>query len=67
MKPYRAHYIDTIQQAENSYLCFPTAPEKERKERKTNDVDVGQNLLLYKNESSSQTLSYLSCVARLCK
>ena len=67
MKPYRAHYIDTIQLAENSYLCFPTAPEKERKERKTNDVDVGQNLLLYKNESSSQTLSYLSCVARLCK
>ena len=28
MKPFRAHYIDTIQLAENSYLCFPTAPEK---------------------------------------
>ena len=58
MKPYRAHYIDTIQLAENSYLCFPTAPEKERKERKTNDVDVGQNLLLYKNESLSHTLQH---------
>ena len=56
MKPYRAHYIDTIQLAANSYLCFPTASEKERKEKKTNDVDVGQNLLLYKNESFSQTL-----------
>ena len=67
MKPYLVHYIDTIQQTGNSYLCFPTAPGKERKERKTNDVDVGQNLLLYKNESSSQTLSYLSYVARLCK
>ena len=54
MKPYRAHYIDTIQLAENSYLCFPTAPEKERKGKKTNDVDVGQNL--FKNESCSQTL-----------
>ena len=54
MKPYRAHYIDTIQLAANSYLCFPTASEKERKEKKTNDVDVGQNL--FKNESSSQTL-----------
>ena len=56
MKPYLAHYIDTIQVEANSYLCFPTAPEKERKGKKTNDVDVGQNLLLYKNETSSQTL-----------
>ena len=40
MKPYLAHYTDTIQLAENSYLCFPTAPEKERKEKKTNDVDM---------------------------
>ena len=56
MKPFRAHYIDTIQLAENSYLCFPTAPEKERKEKKTSDVDVGQNLLLLNNESYSQTL-----------
>ena len=56
MKPYLAHYIDTIQVAANSYLCFPTATEKERKEKKTNDVDVGQSLLLYKNESFSQTL-----------
>ena len=56
MKPYLAHYIDTIQVAANSYLCFPTAPEKERKEKKTIDVDVGQSLLLYKNESFSQTL-----------
>ena len=43
MKPYRAHYIDTIQVPVNSYLCFPTAPEKGWKEKKTNDVDVGQN------------------------
>ena len=56
MKPYLAHYIDIIQVAANSYLCFPTATEKERKEKKTNDVDVGQSLLLYKNESFSQTL-----------
>ena len=39
----------------NSYLCFPTAPEKERKEKKTSDVDVGKNLLLLNNESYSQT------------
>ena len=51
------HYIDAIQVAANSYLCFPTAPEKERKEKKkTNDVDVGQDLLLLNNESCSQTL-----------
>ena len=56
MKPYLAHYIDIIQLAANSYLCFPTASEKERKEKKTNDVDVGQILLLFKNESSSYTL-----------
>ena len=45
MKPYLAHYSDRIQVAANSYLCFPTAPEKERKEKKTNDVDVGQNFV----------------------
>ena len=56
MKPYLAHYIDTNQVAANSYLCFPTAPEKERKDKKTSDVDVGQNLLLLNNESYSQTL-----------
>ena len=59
MKPYLAQYNDTIQVEANYYLCFPAAPEKERKEdkwKKTNDVDVGQNLLLYKNESFSQTL-----------
>ena len=55
MKPHLAHYMDTIQVAANSYLCFPTATEKERKEKKTNDVDVGQNLLLLNNESCSQT------------
>ena len=49
------HYIDTIQVAANSYLCFPTAPEKERKEKKNSDVDVGKNLLLLNNESYSQT------------
>ena len=58
MKPYLAHYIDTIQAAASSYLCFPTAPGKERKRKKTNDVDVGQNLLLYKNESLSHTLQH---------
>ena len=56
MKPYLAHYSDRIQLTVNSYLCFPTAPEKERKEKKTNDVNVGQNLLSRNNESSSQTL-----------
>ena len=57
MKPYLAHYSDRIRVAANSYLCFPTAPEKERKEKKkTNDVDVGQDLLLLNNESCSQTL-----------
>ena len=55
MKPYLVHYINTIQLAANSYLCFPTAPEKERKDKKTSDVDVGQNLLLLNNESYSQT------------
>ena len=55
MIPYLEHYIDTIQ-VPNSYLCFPTAPEKERKEKKKNDVDVGQDLLLLNNESCSQTL-----------
>ena len=56
MKPHLAHYIDTIQVEANYYLCFPTAPEKERKKRKTNDVDVGQDLFLLNNESCSQTL-----------
>ena len=56
MIPYLEHYIDTIQVPVNSYLCFPTAPEKERKEKKTNDVDVGQDLLLLNKESCSQTL-----------
>ena len=46
MKPYLAHYSDRIQVPVNSYLCFPTASEKERKEKKTNDVDVGQNFVL---------------------
>ena len=55
MKPYLAHYSDRIQVAANSYLCFPTAPEKERKDKKTSDVDVGKNLLLLNNESYSQT------------
>ena len=56
MIPYLVHYSETIQVAENLYLCFPTAPEKERKKKKTNDVDVGQDLLLLHNESCSQTL-----------
>ena len=73
MKPYRAHYIDTIQLAENSYLCFPTAPEKERKEKKTNDVDVGQNFCLKMNLPAKPSnidndfFTYLSYVARLYK
>ena len=56
MIPYLVHFIEKIQVAANSYLCFPPAPEKERKEKKTNNVDMGQNLLLLKNESCSQTL-----------
>ena len=34
MKPYLVHDIDKIQLAANSYLCFPTAPKKERKGKK---------------------------------
>ena len=34
MKPYLVHYIDTIQLAAHSYLCFRKAPEKEREEKK---------------------------------
>ena len=34
MIPYLLNYIDKIQVAVNSYLCFPTAPEKEGKEKK---------------------------------
>ena len=56
MIPYLVNYIDKIQVAANSYLCFPPEPEKERKEKKTNDVDMSQNLLLLNTESCSQTL-----------
>ena len=56
MIPYLLHYIDTIQVAANSYLCFPTAPGKERKEKEANDVNMGQDFLLLNNESCSQTL-----------
>ena len=56
MIPYLVHYKDTIQVAVNSYLCLPTASGKERKEKKANDVNVGQDLLLLNNESCSQTL-----------
>ena len=68
MKSFLAHYIDTIQLAANSYLCLPTAPEKEEKEKKANDVDMGKNLDLFHNESCSQTLYhrlgmfYLPCL-----
>ena len=41
----KTHYSDNIQVAANSYLCFPTATEKGRKEKKTNDVDMGQNFV----------------------
>ena len=70
MKPYRAHYTDTIQLVENSYLCFPTAPEKERKEKKTNDVNVGQNFCLKTNlpakpsNTDNDFFTYLFYVAR---
>ena len=56
MIPYLVNYIDKIQVAANSYLCFPPVPEKEQKEKKTYDVDMGQNLLLLNTEYSSQTL-----------
>ena len=41
MKPYLAQYNDTIQVEANSYLCFPTAPEKERKEDKWKKINEG--------------------------
>ena len=56
MIPYLVNYIDKIQVAANSYHRFPPVPEKERKEKKTNDVDMSQNLLLLNTESCSQTL-----------
>ena len=56
MIPYLVHFIEKIQVAANSYLCFSPAPENERKEKKTNNVDMGQNLLLLKNESCSQIM-----------
>ena len=59
MIPYLVNYIDKIQVAANSYLSFPPVPEKERKEKKTNDVDTSQNLLLLNTESCSQTLSHI--------
>ena len=71
--PYLVHYIETIQVAANSYLFFSPTPERERKEKKTNNVDVGQNLLLLNNESAksfntdNKFFTYLSYVARLCK
>ena len=54
MIPYLVHYKDTIQVAANSYLCLPTAPGKERKEKKANDVNVGQDLLLLNNVTLSR-------------
>ena len=74
MKPYRAHYIDTIQLAENSYLCFPTAPEKERKEKIQMMwmwvkicFCIKMNLAAKPSNIDYEFLTYLSCVARLCK
>ena len=74
MIPCRAHYIDKIQVEANSYLCFPPAPEKERKEKKTNDVDVGKicfclimNLAAKPYNIDCEFFTYLSYVARLCK
>ena len=58
MKPYLAHYSDRIQVPVNSYLCFPTASEKERKEKKTNDVDVGQNLFKMNLPAKPSNIDY---------
>ena len=72
--PYLVNYIDKIQVAANSYLCFPPVSEKGGKEKKKNDVDMSQNLLLYKMNLAAKPsnidyefFTYLSCVARLCK
>ena len=62
MIPYMVNYIDKIQVAANSYLCFPPVSEKEGKEKKKNDVDMSQNLLF--SNIDYEFFTYLSCVAR---
>ena len=43
MTTYLELYIDRIQVAANSYLCFPTAPrEKQGIEKQTDDMDRSQ-------------------------
>ena len=43
MIPYLVQYIDRIQVAANSYLCFPTAPRKKQViEKKTDDMERSQ-------------------------
>ena len=75
MKPYLAHYSDRIRVAANSYLCFPTAPEKERKEKKRQMMWMWVKICfcLIKNLAAKPSIidyeffTYLSYVARLCK
>ena len=43
MIAYLVQYIDRIQAAANSYLCFPTAPRKKQGiEKQTDDMDRSQ-------------------------
>ena len=78
MKPYLAQYNDTIQVEANYYLCFPTAPEKERKEDKWKKKQmmgmwvkicfcIKMNLSAKPSNIDYDFFTYLSYVARLCK
>ena len=75
MKPYLVHDIDKIQLAANSYLCFPTAPKKERKGKKRQMMRMWvkicfrslMNLEAKPSIIDNDFFTYLSCVARLCK
>ena len=41
--PYLMLYIDIVQVAANSYLCFPTVPRKKQGiEKQTDDMGVSQ-------------------------
>ena len=71
MKPYLAHYIDAIQMAANSYLCFPTAPEKGQKEKRQTMwmwvkicFCIKMNLSAKPSNIDYDLLTHLSCVAR---
>ena len=74
MKPHLVHYVDTILLAANSYLCFPTAPEKnERTKRPVMWMWLKicfcliMNLTAKPSITDYDSFTYLSYVARLCK